>query len=76
MGNARRLRELYPDIKVIGVEPPPGDSIQGFKCIEKGKIPPILDLKLLTERVNITNRQAADTTKQLLEKEGIFAGLS
>lgn len=76
MGNARRLREVYPDIKVIGVEPPPGDSIQGLKCIDGGNIPPILDLKIITERTNVTSLQAADTTRRLLEKEGIFAGLS
>ncbi|HEX78829.1 MAG TPA: cysteine synthase family protein [Dehalococcoidia bacterium] len=76
IGTARRLREVYSDIKVIGVEPPPGDSIQGLKCIDSGKASPILDLKLITERVNITSRQAAETTRQLLEKEGIFAGLS
>jgi len=76
MGVARRLREVYPDIKAIGVEPPPGDSIQGLKCIDSGQIPPILDLKLITERTCITSRQAADITRQLLEREGIFAGLS
>jgi cysteine synthase len=76
MGTARRLREVYPNVKAIGVEPPPGDSIQGLKCIDSGQIPPILDLKLITDRVNVTSRQAADITRQLLEKEGIFAGLS
>ena len=76
MGNARRLREEYPDIKVIGVEPPQGDAIQGLKCIDGGQIPPILDLKLLDERTNVTSRQAGETTRQLLEAEGVFAGFS
>jgi len=76
MGTTRRLREVYPDIKAIGVEPPAGDSIQGLKCIDSGNIPPIMDMNLITEKVNVTSRQAADTTRQLLEKEGIFAGLS
>ena len=52
------------------------DAIQGLKCIGDGYVPPILDLSLLTERVTITSRQAAFTTKLLLKKEGIFAGLS
>ena len=76
MGNARRLREVYPDVKVIGVEPPQGDAIQGLKCIDGGQIPPILDLKLISQRANVTSRQAAETTRQLLEKEGVFAGFS
>ena len=75
VGVAKRLREKYPKLKAIGVEPPPGDSIQGLRCLEK-YTPPILDLSLVTERVNVTSQQAAETTRQLLAKEGIFAGLS
>jgi len=75
MGIAKRLREKYPNLKSIGVEPPPGDSIQGLRCLEK-YTPPILDLSLVTEKTTVTSRQAAGTTRQLLAKEGIFAGLS
>ena len=77
VGVSRRLKEKYPNISIIGVEPPPGDIIQGLKCIEGLKeIPPFLDLSLITERVFVTSRQAAIVTRQLLDKEGIFAGLS
>ncbi len=78
VGVAQRLKEKYPNIKVFGVEPPPGDFIQGLKCIAEGKIPPILEpnLSLITERTFVTSQQAAVVTKQLLDKEGIFAGLS
>jgi len=76
-GLSRRLREHYPDIKVIGVEPPPGDSIQGLKCLEEvEEIPHFLDLSLINERAYVTSQQAAEATRQLLDKEGIFAGLS
>ena len=75
VGVAKRLREKYPHLKSIGVEPPPGDSIQGLRCLED-YIPPILDLSLVTKRVYVTSRQAAEATNQLLESEGIFAGLS
>ncbi len=75
VGVSRRLKEKYPNIKVIGVEPPRGDSIQGLRCLEK-QVPPILDLSLITERAVVTSQQAAIATKQLLDKEGIFAGLS
>ena len=76
VGIARRLREKYPNIKVIGVEPAPDDSIQGLRCAGGGYIPPILDLSLITERAVVTSQQAAIVTRQLLDKEGIFAGLS
>jgi len=75
MGVSKRLREKYPNLKAIGVEPPPGDIIQGLRCLED-YIPPILDLSLVTERAAVTSHQAAETTRQLLDKEGIFAGLS
>jgi len=75
VGIARRLKEKYPNIKVFGVEPPSGDSIQGLKCLGEN-IPPILDLSLITEVAAVTSQQAAEATRRLLEKEGIFAGLS
>jgi cysteine synthase B len=76
VGVSRRLKERYPNIKVIGVEPPPDDIIQGLKCIGDGYVPPILDLSLITERAIVTSQQAAKAARQLLKKEGIFAGLS
>ncbi len=33
-------------------------------------------MSLITERATVTSQQAAVVTKQLLDKEGIFAGLS
>jgi cysteine synthase len=75
MGVARRFRERYPDVRVIGLEPPIGDSIQGLKCLGE-ELPPFWDDSLITEKTNVTSQQAAEATGQLLEKEGIFAGLS
>ncbi len=75
VGVTRRLKEIYPNIKVFGVEPPSGDNIQGLRCLEE-YIPPILDLSLITERTVVTSQQAAEATRQLLKKEAIFAGLS
>jgi len=75
VGVTRRLKEKYPGIKVVGVEPPPNDTIQGLRCLEE-YIPPILDLKLIDERAMVTSQQAEEATRLLLAKEGIFAGLS
>jgi cysteine synthase len=75
MGISRRLREKYPDIRVIGVEPPPGDSIQGLKCLGE-KLPPFWDSTLITDKARVTSQEAAMASRQLLEKEGIFAGQS
>jgi len=77
VGVGRRLSEKYPDIKVIGVEPPFGDSIQGLKCIDELEAPPpFMDLSLIDERATVTSQQAAVAARKLLKSEGIFAGLS
>jgi cysteine synthase B len=76
IGTARRLKEKYPGIRIIGVEPPLDDNVQGLRCANGGFIPPILDLSLITERAVVTSQQAGEVTKRLLKKEGIFAGLS
>lgn len=75
MGISRRLRELYPGIRVIGVEPAVGDAIQGLKCLGE-ELPPFWDAALITEKAVVTSQEAAEVTRQLLEQEGIFAGLS
>jgi cysteine synthase len=75
MGVARRLREKYPQLRVIGLEPPVGDSIQGLKCMGEG-LPPFWDSSLITEKALVTSQQSEEATRELLEKEGIFAGLS
>lgn len=75
IGISRRLKEKYPNIRAIGVEPPPGDNIQGLKCLGE-ELPPFWDSTLVTDKARVTSQQAAVATRQLLEKEGIFAGLS
>ena len=75
IGISQRLKEKYPNIRAIGVEPPPGDSIQGLKCLGE-ELPPFWDSTLVTDKAMVTSQQAAVATRQLLEKEGIFAGLS
>jgi len=76
VGVARRLKEKYPNIRIIGIAPPPDDTIQGLKCMTQGYIPPIVDFSLITEMATVTSQQAALFTKELLGKEGIFAGSS
>ncbi len=75
-GIAQRLKEKYLNIKVISVEPPPGDNISGLMCVDEEFVPSVLDLSLITERAIVTSQQAAVVTRELLDKEGIFAGLS
>jgi len=76
VGISRRLKEKYPSIKVVGVESPLGDIISGLRYADDDFVPPVLDPSFITERTIVTSQQAAIATRQLLHKEGIFAGLS
>jgi cysteine synthase len=76
MGVGRRLKEANPKVKVIAAAPDPEETIEGLRRLEDGFVPPILDLSLLDGRIMVKSREAFATTKELMEKEGIFAGVS
>jgi cysteine synthase B len=76
MGCARRLKEYNPKIRVVAVEPHPGDLVQGLRSLDEGFIPPILDTSLLDGKIIVESRCAFAATKDLTTKEGIFAGVS
>ncbi len=76
MGCARRLKEYNPKIRVVAVEPHPGDLVQGLRSLEEGFIPPILDTSLLDGKIIVDSRCAFAATKDLTTKEAIFAGVS
>jgi cysteine synthase B len=75
MGVARRLKERYPDVKVFGAEPPIGDPIQGLRCLEE-YLPPIIDMNVIDKRAITASQDAISAIKELLKKEGVFAGMS
>jgi len=76
MGCARRLKEHNSKIRVVAVEPHPGDLVQGLRSLDEGFIPPILDTSLLDGKIIVESRCAFAATKDLTTKEGIFAGVS
>jgi cysteine synthase len=75
-GTGRYLKEYNPAIKVIATVPHPGDLVQGLRSLEEGFIPPVLDESILDGRVVVDSRTSFAATKELTQKEGIFAGIS
>ncbi|HEU5379668.1 MAG TPA: cysteine synthase family protein [Ktedonobacteraceae bacterium] len=75
-GNARRLKEYNPAIKVVAAEPMQGDGVQGLRSLEDGFIPPVLDQSLLDTKILVSGSDAVRRTRQLKDQEGIFAGPS
>ena len=75
-GVGRRLKEHNPNVQIIAVAPHPDDLIQGLRSLEDGFIPPVLDISVLNGRIIVRSKEAFQTTRELLEREAIFAGIS
>ncbi len=75
-GVGRYLKEHNPSVKVIAAVPHPGDLVQGLRALEEGFIPPVLDESVLDGRVVVDSRTSFAMTKELMEREAIFAGIS
>ncbi len=76
MGAGSRIKEQWPNAKVIGVEPKLGDRLQGLKSLEEGFVPPLLDLSMLDSRFLVDSATSFKRVRQLAQLEGLFAGAS
>ena len=76
MGAGERLRERFPDVAVAAAEPLPGDPIMGLRSLDEGYVPPILDVGKLDRKVLVSNAESVAGVRALLEREGLFAGVS
>jgi cysteine synthase len=76
MGTGERLRESFPDVVVAAAEPMPGDPVMGLRSLEDGYTPPILDVAKLDRKVLVSNAESVAAVHALLDREGIFAGVS
>ncbi len=76
MGTGRFLRERVPGIKIVAAEPRYGDLVYGLRNVDEGFVPELYDPAVLTTRYSVDSREALRRTRQLIEEEGIFAGIS
>ena len=79
MGTGRYLKEQNPDIKVIAIEPPLGERVEGLRNLDEGYIPPLFDrwygFDLLDRKRVVRPRESLEWTRALV-REGVFAGIS
>jgi [CysO sulfur-carrier protein]-thiocarboxylate-dependent cysteine synthase len=75
-GVGRCLKERDPAIKVVAAEPELGELVYGLRSLEEGYIPPIFDPDVLDGKVKVRARESILWTRELLRREGIFAGIS
>jgi cysteine synthase B len=76
MGVSRYLREHKPGVRIVAVEPQPGEQVQGLRSLDEGFIPEILDPSLIDAKYLVSNRDALAALRELVFREGIFAGPS
>jgi cysteine synthase B len=76
MGVGRFLREHVPGVQVVAAEPRYGELVYGLRNVDEGFVPELYDPSVLTSRYSVGAKDAVRRTRQLVETEGIFAGIS
>ncbi|WP_433279182.1 PLP-dependent cysteine synthase family protein [Pseudonocardia xinjiangensis] len=76
VGTGRYLREHKPDVQIVAAEPRYGELVYGLRNLDEGFVPELYDPEVLTARYSVGSRDALRRTRLLVEKEGIFAGIS
>jgi [CysO sulfur-carrier protein]-thiocarboxylate-dependent cysteine synthase len=76
MGAGKYLREKNPDISIIAAEPRYGEVVYGLRNLEAGFVPELYDASIITRRFSVGAEDSVKRVKELLEVEGIFAGIS
>ena len=76
MGAGRYLREHVPGIQIVAAEPRYGELVYGLRNIDEGFVPELYDASVLTTRFSVGPRDAVRRTRELIAREGIFAGIS
>jgi cysteine synthase len=76
MGAGRYLRENKPDVAIIAAEPRYGELVYGLRNIDEGFVPELYDASVLTRRFSVGAEDSVRRVRELLEVEGIFAGIS
>jgi cysteine synthase B len=80
MGVGTYLKEQNPDIKVLAVEPPIGEVVEGLRNLDEGYIPPVYEKwggqDLLDGKRIVRPLESIEWTRRLVNDCGLFAGLS
>jgi cysteine synthase A len=83
MGVAEALRKVYPEVKIIGVEPAESAVVSGGKPkshliqgIGPGFIPSLLNMDLVDEMIQVKSSDAVAMTRRLIKEEGLMVGIS
>ncbi|MDQ3480496.1 MAG: pyridoxal-phosphate dependent enzyme, partial [Actinomycetota bacterium] len=76
MGVGRYFRQVKPEVRIVAAEPRYGELVYGLRNLDEGFVPELYDAALIDSRFSVGPRDAVRRTRELLESEGIFAGIS
>jgi [CysO sulfur-carrier protein]-thiocarboxylate-dependent cysteine synthase len=76
MGVGRFFREHQPEVRIVAAEPRYGELVYGLRNLDEGFVPELYDETLIDARFSVGPRDAVRRVRELLDSEGIFAGIS
>ena len=76
MGTSMFLKEVNPDIQIVGCQPTEGSSIPGIRRWPAAYLPKIFDASKVDKIMDIDQNEATEMAQKLAKTEGIFAGMS
>jgi len=76
MGVSRFFKERKPSVRIVGVEPTVGHTIQGLKNMDESIVPKIYHPEMLDEKIIIEDEDSFETTRLVAQREGLLVGMS
>ena len=76
MGIGRFFRQAKPQVRIVAAEPRYGELVYGLRNLDEGFVPELYDESLIDTRFSVGPADAVRRVRELLDAEGIFAGIS
>jgi cysteine synthase B len=76
MGTSRFLKEVGPNIQIVGCQPTEGSSIPGIRRWPVEYLPKIYEPSRVDRVLDVSQEEATSMARKLALREGIFSGMS
>jgi len=76
MGVSSYLKKKNPKIQIVGIQPDGDSHIPGIRRWPEGYLPSIFEASRVDTIMDVSQKSAEQTTRDLATQEGIFAGIS
>ena len=76
MGVSKYLKKKNPKIQIVGIQPDGDSHIPGIRRWPEGYLPSIFEASRVDTIMEVSQKIAEQTTRDLATQEGIFAGIS